>query len=121
MGSGSSFLTARMPHPDLAPDRRSVPRCTSCGLARRADWDWWQRHRFDISADLLKAFLEPPGSFLDVIELAALWTVLPDLHARVKTAIAIGPIALCHFSHAYEQGCCAYFTFGGSGADEQDA
>ena len=86
-----------------------------------APWERWQRHRFDISAELLKAFLEPPGSFLDVIELAALWTVLPDLHARVKTAIAIGPIALCHFSHAYEQGCCAYFTFGGSGANEQDA
>jgi alkyldihydroxyacetonephosphate synthase len=86
-----------------------------------APWERWQRHRFDISADLLKAFLEPAGSFLDVIELAAPWTVLPGLHARVKTAIAVGPIALCHFSHAYEQGCCAYFTFGGSSETEEGA
>ena len=84
-------------------------------------WERWQRHRFDISAELLRTFLEPTGSFLDVIELAAPWTVLPELHARVKTAIGIGPLALCHFSHAYEQGCCAYFTFGGSSETEEGA
>src|SRR5450756_2569395 len=78
-------------------------------------WVRWQKHRFDLSAERLKSFLEPAGSYLDTIELAAPWTVLPELHARVKSAIAVGGIALCHFSHAYEQGCCAYFTFGGSG------
>ena len=84
-------------------------------------WNRWQRHRFDISAELLETFLETPASFLDVIEVAGPWSVLPELHARAKRAIAIGPIALCHFSHAYEQGCCAYFTFGGSADNEQDA
>ena len=84
-------------------------------------WLKWQRHRFDLSAERLKSFLEPPGSFLDTIELAAPWTALPDLHARVKSAIAVGGLALCHFSHAYEQGCCAYFTFGGSEETEQAA
>jgi alkyldihydroxyacetonephosphate synthase len=97
------------------------------GIASAADdlgeapWLRWQKHRFDLSADRLMGFLEPPGSYLDTIELAAPWTVLPDLHARVKPAIAVGGLALCHFSHAYEQGCCAYFTFGGSGDTEQDA
>ena len=47
--------------------------------------------------------------------------VLGELHERVKPAIAVGGLALCHFSHAYEQGCCAYFTFGGSGDSEQEA
>jgi alkyldihydroxyacetonephosphate synthase len=84
-------------------------------------WLRWQKHRFDLSADRLKTFLAPSGAYLDTIELAAPWTVLPDLHARVKPAIAVGGLALCHFSHAYEQGCCAYFTFGGSGDTEQDA
>ena len=84
-------------------------------------WQRWQRSRFDLSANLLNTFLETPSSFLDVIEVAAPWTVLPDLHARIKRAIGVGPIALCHFSHAYEQGCCAYFTFGGSAENEQDA
>jgi alkyldihydroxyacetonephosphate synthase len=84
-------------------------------------WQRWQRHRFDLSAARLKAFLEPAGAYLDTIELAGLWTVLPELHSKVKAAIAVGGLALCHFSHAYEQGCCAYFTFGGSGDTETEA
>ena len=84
-------------------------------------WQRWQRHRFDLSAERLQAFLTPAGSYLDTIELAASWTMLAELHARVKPAIAVGGLALCHFSHAYEQGCCAYFTFGGSGDDEVEA
>ena len=84
-------------------------------------WLRWQRHRFDLSAERLKTFLNPPGAYLDTIELAGPWTVLPELHARVKSAIAVGGLALCHFSHAYEQGCCAYFSFGGSGEDEGEA
>ena len=84
-------------------------------------WQRWQRHRFDLSAERLKAFLEPPGAYLDTIELAGPWTVLSELHARVKGAIAVGGLALCHFSHAYEQGACAYFSFGGSGDTEEGA
>ncbi|HEV2415457.1 MAG TPA: FAD-binding oxidoreductase [Candidatus Dormibacteraeota bacterium] len=84
-------------------------------------WSRWQRHRFDLSADRLRTLLEPAGAYLDTIELAARWTVLPELHTRVKSAIAVGGLALCHFSHAYEQGCCAYFTFGGSAGSEAEA
>jgi alkyldihydroxyacetonephosphate synthase len=84
-------------------------------------WLRWQKHRFDLSAERLKMLLAPPGSYLDTIELAAPWTVLPELHARVKAAIAVGGLALCHFSHAYEQGCCAYFSFGGSSENEGEA
>ncbi|TMC74274.1 MAG: FAD-binding oxidoreductase, partial [Chloroflexi bacterium] len=65
--------------------------------------------------------LEPAGSYVDTIELAAPWTVMPQLHERVKTAIAVGGLALCHFSHAYEQGCCAYFSFAGAADREEDA
>jgi alkyldihydroxyacetonephosphate synthase len=84
-------------------------------------WRRWESHRFSLSAERLKALLEPAGAYVDTIELAAPWTVLPDLHARVKSAIAIGGLALCHFSHAYEQGCCAYFSFGGSADTEGEA
>jgi alkyldihydroxyacetonephosphate synthase len=86
-----------------------------------APWERWKAHRFDLSAERLKALLAPPGAYVDTIELAAPWTVLPELHARVKTAIALGGLALCHFSHAYEQGCCAYFSFAGSGPTEAEA
>jgi alkyldihydroxyacetonephosphate synthase len=84
-------------------------------------WRQWESHRFSLSAERLKALLEPAGAYVDTIELAAPWTVLPDLHARVKSAIAIGGLALCHFSHAYEQGCCAYFSCGGSADTEGEA
>jgi alkyldihydroxyacetonephosphate synthase len=84
-------------------------------------WNRWLRHRFDLSAERLKSLLEPPGAYLDVIELAAPWTVLPQLHARVKAAIGVGGVALCHFSHAYEQGCCAYFSFAGARDTEDEA
>jgi alkyldihydroxyacetonephosphate synthase len=84
-------------------------------------WERWRRHRFDLSAERLRTLLEPAGAYLDTIELAASWTALPELHTRVKTAIAVGGLALCHFSHAYEQGCCAYFTFGGSAGGEPEA
>lgn len=84
-------------------------------------WERWQKHRFDLSAERLKTFLEPAGAYLDTIELAALWTVLPELHTRVKAAIGGDAMALCHFSHAYEQGCCAYFSFAGSAGTEAEA
>jgi alkyldihydroxyacetonephosphate synthase len=84
-------------------------------------WLRWKEHRFSLSAERLRALLDPPGAYVDTIELAAPWTVLPGLHARVKSAIAIGGLALCHFSHAYQQGCCAYFSFGGSADTEAEA
>jgi alkyldihydroxyacetonephosphate synthase len=84
-------------------------------------WERWKEHRFDLSAERLQTLLAPAGAYLDTIELASSWTVLPELHSRVKSAIGVAGLALCHFSHAYEQGCCAYFTFGGSAESEQDA
>ena len=84
-------------------------------------WERWQRHRFDLSADRLKGLLEPPASYVDTIELAAPWTALTELYGRVRAAIAVGGLALCHFSHAYEQGCCAYFSFAGARDSEDEA
>src|SRR5207237_938692 len=84
-------------------------------------WRRWQEHRFGLSAEWLKEVLKPAGSYVDTIELAAPWTVLTQLHERVKTAIAVGGLALCHFSHAYEQGCCAYFSFAGAAGSGEHA
>jgi alkyldihydroxyacetonephosphate synthase len=84
-------------------------------------WRRWQRHRYDLSAERLKSLLEPPASYVDTIELAAQWTVLPELYRQVKAAISVDGLALCHFSHAYEQGCCAYFSFAGARDREEEA
>jgi alkyldihydroxyacetonephosphate synthase len=87
-----------------------------------APWERWLAHRFDLSADRLRDFLAPPGAFLDTIELAAVWTALPALYEEVRAHLtAAAGLTLCHFSHAYAQGCCAYFTFAGSAPDEAAA
>ena len=113
--------TAGVPYVAEAETKAVERLASGARLLGEEPWHRWLRHRFDLSAERLKAFLGPPGAYLDTIELAARWTALPDLHARVKTAIAVGGLALCHFSHAYEQGCCAYFTFGGSAESESEA
>lgn len=84
-------------------------------------WERWEAHRYDLSASRLREFMEPPGAYVDTIELAAPWTRLPALHAAVKASLSERALALCHFSHAYEQGACAYFTFAGSAPTEVEA
>jgi alkyldihydroxyacetonephosphate synthase len=85
-------------------------------------WERWLRHRFDLSAERLRELLEAPGAFLDTIELATSWTDLAGLYVEVKAHLsAVAGLALCHFSHAYPQGCCAYFTFLGAADDETGA
>ena len=85
-------------------------------------WERWRRHRYDLSAERMLDMLEPPGAYLDTIEIAAGWRILPAVYREVKSALTAGSsLALCHFSHAYPQGCCAYFTFAGSSTDEEQA
>ena len=124
VGAGSCVLVVAVAgEEEVASAEASVVKRIS-GAAKELGedpWRRWQEHRFSLSADWMRKMLEPAGSYLDTIELAAPWTVLPTLHVRVKSAIAVGGLALCHFSHAYEQGCCAYFSFGGSAEREEDA
>jgi alkyldihydroxyacetonephosphate synthase len=96
--------------------------CAGAKALGEPAFDHWREHRFDLSAQRLLEFLKPPGAVVDTIEVAAPWRVLEELHARVKRELteSVG-LALCHFSHGYGQGCCAYFTFAGTGADEADA
>lgn len=124
LGAGEVMLVVATAGPEAVAraEMAEVERLASGGRnVGEAPWERWKRHRFDLSAERLNAFLAPAGAYLDTIELAAPWTTLAELHARVKSAIAVGGLALCHFSHAYEQGCCAYFSFGGSDDTEAGA
>jgi alkyldihydroxyacetonephosphate synthase len=87
----------------------------------QAPFERWRERRFHLSRDRMLEALRAPGSFLDTIEVAAAWDRLPALHDEVKAVLAAEGIGLCHFSHAYPQGCCAYFTFAGSAGSEADA
>lgn len=85
-------------------------------------WRRWLEHRYDLSAERLQELLAGAGSYLDTIELAQKWTGMPELYREVRARLAeTAQLVLCHFSHASEQCCCAYFTFAGSAGAEEDA
>ena len=84
-------------------------------------WRHWLNHRFSLSADRLRAYLEAPNSYLDTIEVATGWRELPALYGDLKRIVTRDSAGLCHFSHAYPQGCCAYFTFAGGASSEAEA
>jgi alkyldihydroxyacetonephosphate synthase len=81
----------------------------------------WLDHRNDVSAlvPLWRA-----GVVVDTVEVAARWSVLPDLAAAVVGALGAVPGTLAasvHQSHAYPDGACLYFTFAGRDPDGGEA
>jgi alkyldihydroxyacetonephosphate synthase len=62
------------------------------------------------------AELATAGIVADTIEVAASWTALPEIHADVIAGVGAidGTLAVsAHQSHAYRDGGCLYFSFGG--------
>jgi alkyldihydroxyacetonephosphate synthase len=81
----------------------------------------WLGHRNDVSA---LAPLWRAGIVVDTAEISGSWSVLPDLFEEVVrslTAIEGTLAASAHQSHAYPDGACLYFTFGGRGPEGDDA
>ena len=73
----------------------------------------WLAHRNDVSA---LAPLWRAGVVVDTAEVAGRWTALPALADEVVAALSAveGTLAASvHQSHAYPDGACLYFTFGG--------
>src|SRR5439155_20766744 len=121
---GCRLVAASAGEPEVAAGEARVVAglCAAGAGLGEAPWERWLRHRYDLSADRLRGLLQPAGAFVDTIEVAAAWSRLPALYAEVKAGLVAGAgLALCHFSHAYPQGCCAYFTFAGSAPDEAAA
>ncbi len=83
--------------------------------------DRWLTHRNDVSA---LAPLWRHGIVVDTVEVAARWSVLPDLYRTVVDTLTDvdGTIAASsHQSHAYGAGACLYFTFAGRPPEEARA
>jgi alkyldihydroxyacetonephosphate synthase len=77
----------------------------------------WLGHRNDVSA---LAPLWRAGVVVDTAEVSGRWAVLPALFDEVIDALRgiDGTLAAsAHQSHAYTDGACLYFTFGGRGPE----
>jgi alkyldihydroxyacetonephosphate synthase len=77
------------------------------GAARR-----WLQHRYSVSYRQAPVFAS--GAFVDTMEVAATWSRLPALYDGVRRAVSGNAFIMAHFSHAYPDGCCIYFSFAGS-------
>jgi alkyldihydroxyacetonephosphate synthase len=56
------------------------------------------------------------GAFVDTMEVAARWSKLGDVYEAVRRALGEHAFVMAHFSHAYPDGCCIYFSFAGAAA-----
>jgi alkyldihydroxyacetonephosphate synthase len=87
-----------------------------CADARADDpalLDTWLAKRNDVSA--LHHYIEQ-GAVVDTMEIAARWSTLPAVYDAVLGALQEFDdlvVASAHLSHAYTDGGCLYFTFGG--------
>lgn len=72
----------------------------------------WLKHRYAVS--YRQAPMLATGAFVDTMEVAATWSRLGALYDGVRRALGEHVFVMAHFSHAYPDGCCIYFSFAGS-------
>jgi alkyldihydroxyacetonephosphate synthase len=72
----------------------------------------WLARRYAVSYRQAPVFAH--GAFVDTMEVAARWSKLGELYDGVRRALGEHVFVMAHFSHAYPDGCCIYFSFAGS-------
>ncbi|MBI5179992.1 MAG: FAD-binding oxidoreductase, partial [Nitrospirae bacterium] len=88
-------------------------------LGKDAGEFWW-KHRYDISYKQAE-ILSEETAILDTIEVAAIWSNLNKLYNDVKSVLDNYGYAMAHFSHAYPEGACIYFTILGEAPSEDES
>lgn len=78
----------------------------------------WYEKRYEVSYRMSKVL--DAGAFADTMEVAATWDKVHTVYERVHAAASRHAFVLCHFSHAYLEGCSLYFSFVGSAASEPE-
>jgi alkyldihydroxyacetonephosphate synthase len=117
--------------PSALPDRKRlaaevIQRAAPAQSIDSAYGEHWWEHRNDAAATYFQ-IMGPdrafgPGVIVDTVEVAALWSGVPELYAGVRAALAAHSQAvICHLSHLYPSGSSLYFTFLISGADDGGA
>lgn len=103
-----------------AEDRAATIICRKLGAddLGEAPGRAWLAKRYDVSYKM--SGLIDAGTFADTMEIAAPWEHVLEVYERVHAAASPYAFVLCHFSHAYADGCSLYFSFVGSGGDEAE-
>lgn len=78
----------------------------------------WYAKRYDVNFRLPE--LMQAGTFVDTMEVSTPWETVFEVYEKVRRAASEFALVLCHFSHAYADGCSLYFSFIGSGTSEAD-
>ncbi|MBX2798731.1 MAG: FAD-binding oxidoreductase [Myxococcales bacterium] len=73
----------------------------------------WYRSRHAVSYKLMPIFER--GGFADTMEVAAPWSLLPEVYRSVRAALGRTTVVMAHMSHMYPEGGCIYFSFAGRG------
>jgi alkyldihydroxyacetonephosphate synthase len=76
----------------------------------------WLARRYSVSYRQAPLFAN--GAFVDTMEVAARWSSLGALYEAVRRALGPTVLVTAHFSHAYPDGCCIYFSFAGTARPE---
>ncbi len=103
-----------------AEDRSATAVCRALGgddLGEGPGRAWFKK-RYEVSYRMSR--LIESGTFADTMEIAAPWECVLDVYQRVHEAASKFAFVLCHFSHAYADGCSLYFSFIGSGDSEAE-
>jgi alkyldihydroxyacetonephosphate synthase len=88
--------------------------CADAAVLDASLVDRWIVHRNDVSA--LESMVSR-GFVVDTMEIAGRWRDLPAIYDAATSALLAvdGTLAAsAHQSHAYSDGACLYFTFGGA-------
>ncbi len=103
-----------------AEDRSATAICRQLGAEDlgEAPGRAWLARRYDVSYRMSR--LLESGTFADTMEIAAPWESVHRIYEAVHHAASKFAFVLCHFSHAYADGCSLYFSFVGSGTSEAD-
>jgi alkyldihydroxyacetonephosphate synthase len=73
----------------------------------------WLKQRHRVSYKMSHVFAA--GGWVDTMEVAIGWDGVVPLYHAFRNALRDIAIVMCHFSHAYIDGCSLYFTFSGGG------
>jgi alkyldihydroxyacetonephosphate synthase len=92
--------------------RHLVERASAASWEGAAPAERWLAHRYAVSYRQAPVFAS--GAFVDTMEVAAPWSRLGALYDGVRHALGENVFVMAHFSHAYPDGCCIYFSFAGS-------